>query len=145
MADAEALIGPVCEHLAEHGATIDRDGDAGILIWPQARLQAGGGRLTARAEADDRESLYLLKFGIASHVIEFAGEPSPSMAWSGGGLDIVTPPNFRVATVVAVAEPLCPRFRASSRRRRPSCGEPRSSRSEGRTTSSRSFGPKASN
>jgi len=106
LADAEAIVGPVCEHLAEHGAAVDRDGDAWILTWPQARarLRADGGRLTARAEADDRESLYLLRFGIASHVMEFAGEPSPSIAWSGDGRDIVTPPNFRMATVAAVTE-----------------------------------------
>lgn len=106
LADAEALVGPVCEHLAEHGAAVDRDGDAWILTWPQARarLQGGGGILTARAEADDRESLYFLKFGIASHVMEFAGEPSPSIAWSGDGQDIVTPPNFRLATVAAIAD-----------------------------------------
>ena len=112
LADPEALVGPVCEHLVEHGASLDRDGDAWVLTWPQARarLSARSGRLSAFAEAEDREALYLLRLGIASHVVEFAGEPAPTIVWSGDGGDLVTPPNFRMATVVA-ARSLTPHMR----------------------------------
>ncbi|MFD1703373.1 DUF2218 domain-containing protein [Methylopila henanensis] len=110
--DPEFVVSAVCEHLVEHGATVGRDGAAWTLTWPQgrARLDPRGGGLHVRAETADMESLYLLRFGIASHVVEFSGDEALQIRWSGDGGDMTTPPNYRVASVVS-AEDVTPHMR----------------------------------
>lgn len=106
LVDAEHVIEPVCEHLVEHGARLERDGADWVLVWPtgEIRLSASPGQLLARASADDREGLFLLRLGVASHVQEFTREGRPEIAWTGDGSDIRTPPNYRAARVAAARE-----------------------------------------
>lgn len=104
--DPEALIGPVCEHLREHGAEITRRDNTYVVametstssFWQEERS------LVVRAEAADLQSLYFIKMGIASHLIEFAGDETLEIAWTGDGTELAAPPNFDVLEVVAVRD-----------------------------------------
>lgn len=67
-------------------------------------LQVQSDALTLRAEAKDINELYFLRLVLAGHIKEFAGLAEPEIIWSGAGSDLVTPPNFRLARVIAVRD-----------------------------------------
>ena len=104
--DAVSVVKDVCEHFLEHDARIAVDGDTHTVTFDFGigTLQTQGEALTLRAEAKDINELYFLRMVLAGHVKEFAGEPEPEIVWSGAGSDLVTPPNFSLARVVAVRE-----------------------------------------
>ncbi|WP_411033693.1 DUF2218 domain-containing protein [Shinella sp. BYT-45] len=102
--DPEALIGPVCEHLKEHGAEITREDGAYVVAMDMAtsRFWRENDALVVRAEARDLQSLYLVKMGIASHLMEFAGDETVEISWTGDGRELAAPPNFQIMDVAAV-------------------------------------------
>ncbi len=104
--DPGAIIGPVCEHLKEHGAEITLSGDTWVVAIDMATssFRQEDDSIVVRAEASDLQSLYFMKMGIASHIIEFAGDETPEIAWTGDGTQLAAPPNFDVLEVVAVRD-----------------------------------------
>lgn len=117
LTDPDAIIAPLCEHLAEHGAEITQEEGATIIALGSYRgwLQSNDGHLVMRAEAPDMASLQSAKQAIASHVIEFAppGEAIPAIAWTGAGSGIAIPSSFRILTVTSVRD-LSPHMRRIS-------------------------------
>src|SRR6478752_10141485 len=59
LADPDAVIAPLCEHLVEHGAEITQEEGATIIALGsyRGRLQSSDGHLVVRAEAPDLASL----------------------------------------------------------------------------------------
>ncbi|KRD96117.1 hypothetical protein ASE63_11890 [Bosea sp. Root381] len=102
LAEPEAVLAPLCEHLVEHGARIAREGGevAILLDGGKALLRSGTGELVVSITAPDLASLQDMKRAIASHVVEFApaGE-RPTILWVGDGAAPSLPPEFRVLTV----------------------------------------------
>ncbi|WP_438754944.1 siderophore-interacting protein [Pararhizobium sp. O133] len=41
-----------------------------------------------------------MRLSVASHILEFAGDDPPDIAWTGDGGEIVRPPNFQILEVV---------------------------------------------
>lgn len=102
--DAASVVRDVCEHFLEHDARVAVEGDTHTVTFDfgVGTLQARSDALALRAEAKDINELYFLRMVLAGHVKEFAGEAEPEIVWSGAGSDLVTPPNFSLARVVAV-------------------------------------------
>jgi len=117
LASPEAVIAPLCEHFAEHGAQVSQEEGTTIISLGSYRgsLRASDGYLVVQAEAPDAAGLLEAKQAIASHVIEFAprGEAVPAIIWTGDGSGLGTPPNFRVVTVIGV-EDITPHMRRIS-------------------------------
>lgn len=105
--DPEAIIGLLCAHLAEHGATeTHRDGATLIALGRYlGSLRSGEGHLLVRAEAPDAVGLFEIKQALASHVVECVprGDAAPLIVWTGDGAGLARPPNFRVLTVIGVS------------------------------------------
>lgn len=96
------VIAEFCEHMVEHKAEV-RNGPDG----PELRLGAIRARFSREGEttlvdvaAPDLEGLYLARMSVASHILEFAGDDPPVIAWTGDGGEIVRPPNFQILEVV---------------------------------------------
>ncbi|HEV7257666.1 MAG TPA: siderophore-interacting protein [Bosea sp. (in: a-proteobacteria)] len=107
LAQPDAVLGPLCDHLLEHDAQIRREpGETVILLGGgQARLRAGEGLLAVAIEAPDLAALQNLKRAIASHVVEFApAGDKPVIGWSGDGQVASLPPEFRVLTVTSTEQ-----------------------------------------
>jgi len=112
LADPEHVVRQVCDHIAEHGATIvAHDGEIafslGLHRGVLRRVDSG---LHIRAEAPDLSGLDEVRAVIASHLIEFAGEPAPRIRWNGDGAGVRPPLNFREVRVVE-ARTLTPHMR----------------------------------
>lgn len=100
--DANSILPPLLEHLEEHDATIVRR-DSGALVelsFGNAELAIEDGSLRLRAEALDVASLIAVKALLVEHVLAFARPHRPTLTWEGDGLDVITPPNFRLLHVV---------------------------------------------
>lgn len=101
LGDPERIIPLVCSDLADHDALISLEGDTHVVTFPFGmgflHIQPDG--LALRVESDDLSNLYYLRMALASHVKEFASDPSPEIVWTGDGSDLVTPPNFRIGRV----------------------------------------------
>jgi NADPH-dependent ferric siderophore reductase len=113
LADPKTVVDPLCDHLLEHDAKVSRqDGATHITLGPcRAFLRVDEGYLLVRAEAPDLAGLREVKLTIASHVVEFAvGDTAPIIEWTGDGVGVSLPPNFRVLTVAGV-EDLTPHMR----------------------------------
>lgn len=95
----------LCDHLAEHSAVIERDGNVSTLRSPfgSGVLRTEPGALLVRAEAPEITTLYFVRMMLAGHIKEFArelyGDAEPEIVWTGDGSDLVTPPNFRLLRV----------------------------------------------
>jgi len=113
LAEPEAVLVPLCEHLVEHDAQIRRSGDEAEIVLGEGRalLRIGEGRLAVSIAGPDLASLQELRRAIASHVIEFApaGE-RPRILWTGDGCAPSLPPDFRVLSVTA-AEQITPHMK----------------------------------
>lgn len=104
--DAVSVVRDVCEHFLEHDARIAVEGDTHTVTFDfgVGTLQVQSDALTLRAAAKDINELYFLRLVLAGHIKEFAGLAEPEIIWSGAGSDLVTPPNFRLARVIAVRD-----------------------------------------
>lgn len=102
IAEAAPLLDALCHHYAEHGDVTIADGTARIVVsFGEARLSVVDGALHAIAESGDETGLAYVKMGVTSHVLEFAGQPAPTVRWQGDGVGGVQPPFFRVMRVVS--------------------------------------------
>lgn len=67
-------------------------------------MQLQSDALTLRAQVKDINELYFLRMVLAGHVKEFVAGPEPEIVWSGAGSNLVTPPDFSLACVIAVQD-----------------------------------------
>lgn len=106
LADPQAVIAALCEHMAEHGGAVeDRDG-ARILRLGGSRVHFthGDGVTFIEAATASLEDLYYARMTVASHILEFAGDAAPAIEWTGDGGDLQRPPNFRILRVVGTRD-----------------------------------------
>ena len=103
LADPEAVIGPLCEHMIEHGAKVEQSGGARILNFRGAcaRFTREGRATLVDADAPSIEELYFVRMAVASHILEFSAGAAPRIEWEGDGGDLQRPPNFRMLRVLA--------------------------------------------
>ncbi len=101
LADPQAVIAELCNHMLEHNAEIS--GEAGDVLLRlsgcSARFSTEGALTRIDIEAPDFEHLYFARLTVASHILEFAEEAAPAICWSGDHDDAARPPNFQILTV----------------------------------------------
>ena len=97
------VIAEFCEHMVEHNAVVREhpEGPELRLGAIHARFSRDGDATLVDVAAPDLEGLYLARMSVASHILEFAGDDAPEIAWTGDGGEIVRPPNFQILDVVA--------------------------------------------
>ena len=98
-----AVIAEFCEHMVEHNAVVSEGPQGPVLRIGGIRAQFSrdGEETLVDVAAPDLEGLYLARMSVASHILEFAGDDPPVIAWTGDGSEIVRPPNFQFLDVVA--------------------------------------------
>ena len=99
-----AVIAEFCEHMLEHNAEVSEGPQGPTLKMGGIRAQFShdGAETLVDVAAPDLEGLYLARMSVASHILEFAGDDPPVIAWTGDGAEIARPPNFQILDVVAV-------------------------------------------
>lgn len=112
LADPRSVIAAVGAHLVEHGGRVEEGEGLHTLHLANAEARfAHEPRATlVDVAAPTLEELYFMRMMVASHVIEFAPDPAPEIAWSGDGQDLSRPPNFQVLQVVGSRQ-ITPRMR----------------------------------
>lgn len=97
-----AIIAQLCDHMLEHNVEVSESPAGPILILGDVRTQfsSDGEATLVDIVAPDLEGLYFARMSVASHILEFAGENPPLIAWTGDGSEIVRPPNFQILDVV---------------------------------------------
>lgn len=110
--DGEQFLRPICEHLAEHGATIETAASGARVRFGAAfgELRISAGRVNLSATAPDVSSLLMLRSSLAAHLKEFAGTRAGPIVWKGDAVGATEPPEFRLTCVEAVRD-LTPRMR----------------------------------
>jgi NADPH-dependent ferric siderophore reductase len=101
LADPQAVIAELCNHMREHNADISEEGGYVLLRLSgcSARFSAEGPLTRVDVEAPDFEHLYFARMTVASHILEFAGAVAPVIVWTGDHGDVARPPNFQILTV----------------------------------------------
>lgn len=112
LGDPKAVIGPLCEHMVEHGAEVEEQGGVHVVRRGGAhvRFVQEGGSTIVDARAASLEELYYLRMMVASHILEFAGGQDPAIEWSGDGGGLQRPPNFQILRVAGIRD-VTPRMR----------------------------------
>jgi NADPH-dependent ferric siderophore reductase len=112
LADPQAVIAALCEHMAEHGGAVDERNGGHVLRLGGARVRftQEGGATVIEAVTASLEDLYYARMMVASHILEFAEGRPPAIEWSGDGGDLQRPPNFRILQVVGTRD-VTPRMR----------------------------------
>ncbi|TKT74172.1 siderophore-interacting protein [Aquamicrobium sp. LC103] len=112
LADPEAVVGPLCEHMLEHGAEVEKSGGAHILKLrgTSVRFTREGAATLVDVDAANLEELYYARMTVASHILEFSGASVPEIAWEGDGRQLSRPPNFQIFEVAGVGQ-VTPRMR----------------------------------
>ncbi|MDQ8728110.1 siderophore-interacting protein [Bradyrhizobium sp. LHD-71] len=85
VADATGLAARMVNHLAEHDITFEQQDGLMVAKLPfgTSTLAVEAEMLKIRVEAPDKGKLEMLRSVVASHVIEFAGEETPTIVWEG--------------------------------------------------------------
>jgi NADPH-dependent ferric siderophore reductase len=106
LADPKTVIAAVCQHMTEHSAELEEEGDTHLLRFKtsSARFVPDGKAIRVDVEATDMEGIYFTRLAVASHIIEFAEGQSPHIAWQGAGDEISRPPNFEIMEVKTVRD-----------------------------------------
>jgi NADPH-dependent ferric siderophore reductase len=106
------IIAEFCDHMLEHNAEVSEGPDGPVLRLGRIRAQFSrdGEATLVDVAAPDLEGLYMARMSVASHILEFAGDNPPVIAWTGDGEGIVRPPNFQILDVIA-CRPLTPHMR----------------------------------
>jgi NADPH-dependent ferric siderophore reductase len=109
--DPGAVAARLVEHMAGHGVTFERQGDALVTRLPFGGgvLLVEAGALRFRATAGDLAGLERIRMAIASHVLLFAEDERPAIRWDGPASGAL-PADFRELRVVA-ARDVAPRMR----------------------------------
>ena len=108
--DPEPVVAEMCAQFEEHGVVFEQEGNTYILPLGlgQATLTVDDDGIDITAEAEDIEGLYLLRWNVAEHLIEYAEDASrevmPEFTWTGAGDNLVMPPNCREIVIVRVEE-----------------------------------------
>lgn len=112
LADPQAVIVALCEHMAEHGGEMEeRDGGHVLRLGgASVRFTQGDGATVIEAVTASLEDLYYARMTVASHILEFAVGPAPAIEWTGDGGDLQRPPNFRILRVAGTRD-VTPRMR----------------------------------
>ena len=110
--DGERFLRPICDHLAEHGATIETAPSSARVRFGAAlgEVRVSAGRMKLSATAPDVPSLLMLRSSLAAHLKEFAGTRAGPIVWTGDAAGATEPPEFRMMRVEAVRD-LTPRMR----------------------------------
>jgi NADPH-dependent ferric siderophore reductase len=110
--DAAGLAAKFVEHLAEHDVACETSAGRTVadLGIGAGVLEASGPLLKVRLEADDLGKLEMLRSFVASHVVEFADGPEPSIVWRGGVGRSDAFSDFREVTLKGVRT-IAPRMR----------------------------------
>lgn len=98
------VVNEMCAHLRSHGAEVEQASDVATVRYldADARICIAPDVVALDVTASTLEQLYFMRMMLASHIREFAGEPSPEIAWTGDGAEFVHPPNFRILDIVAI-------------------------------------------
>jgi NADPH-dependent ferric siderophore reductase len=104
--DAAHVIEKLCDHMLEHNAVREIDGEDDVLRFAasSARFSQSGSQTVIRIISPDLEGLYFMRMAVASHVLEFAGSGGLVLDWQGDGAEISRPPNFSRLEVVGIAD-----------------------------------------
>jgi NADPH-dependent ferric siderophore reductase len=104
LADPETVIAPFCEHMVEHGASVEACNGEHVVRFAnsRARFSHEADVMRIDATAASLEELYFIRLTVASHIVEFAGAQTPEISWTGDGGDFVRPPNFQILRIVGV-------------------------------------------
>lgn len=106
LADSEAVIAAMCDHMLEHSVELEQGEGWRILRFPNAsaRFSFEGDTTLVDVSAFSLEGIYFARMIVASHILEFAGGEMPAIEWTGDGNDLSRPPNFQILQVAAVRD-----------------------------------------
>lgn len=112
LANPEAVIVPLCEHMREHGGKLDEQDSTRVISFDEARthFMRDGDVTVVVVASSSLEGLYAMRSTIASHILEHAGAPAMALEWTGDGCELTRPPNFQILTVAEVRQ-VTPRMR----------------------------------
>ena len=98
------VIAEFCEHMLEHNAEVSEGPQGPVLVIRGVRAQFSrdGEETLIDVAAPDLEGLYLARMSVASHILEFAGDDPPVIAWTGDGAEIARPPNFQTLDIIGL-------------------------------------------
>ena len=100
--DADALLGRLCEHFAEHGDVVHAGGEGRVSFgYGSAVLKADAEGLRVAVEAGTEIHLSYMKMGVVEHVLDMAEGPVAEIHWQGDGLFGGVPLFFREMRVVS--------------------------------------------
>lgn len=101
LAEPEAVLTKLCDHLAEHGTVSRSRGAARIeTVFGTARLEAAERTLLLEAEGDEETNFAYVKLSLAEHILAFAAPDKPAIVWAGDGAAGAPLPYFREMRVV---------------------------------------------
>lgn len=112
LANPEAVIAPLCEHMMEHGGQVDEHDGARVVRFDKGRTHfvRDGDTMVVIVASSSLEGLYAMRSTIASHILEYAEEAASAIEWTGDGRELTRPPNFQILTVVGTRQ-VTPRMR----------------------------------
>ena len=101
LADPEAVLTKLCDHLAEHGTVSRfRTGARIETVFGTARVEAEERALVLEAEGDEETNFAYVKLSLAEHILTFAAPDKPDIVWAGDGAAGAPLPYFREMRVV---------------------------------------------
>lgn len=112
LTDPERLVADLVDHMNAHDVAHERMERCVVvhLGIGDATLEPEGGRLRVRVEAPDEGGLQMMRSVVAANIVEFAGDASPSIVWSGFTAGAETFANFRELRLIE-SRLLTPRLR----------------------------------
>lgn len=100
LADPRDVFERLAEHFVEHGTvtrderTCRLDGPFGVIV-----MATGDGVLDIRIEAPSDAYLFVVKSAVAEHLVEFSGDETLAITWSGDRAAATEIPYFREMTM----------------------------------------------
>lgn len=106
LADADAVIAAMCNHMLEHSVELDEGEGWRTLRFPNAsaRFSHKDGTTLVDVSSSSLEGIYFARMIVASHILEFADGEVPAIEWTGDGNDLSRPPNFQLLQAKAVKD-----------------------------------------
>lgn len=112
LADPARLTSDLVEHMTAHDVACERRSGCVVadLGLGSGSFELVDGALRVRVEARDQGGIEMLRSFIATNIVEFAGQETPIIAWSGCEPAAASFANFRVVRL-ASSVALSPRMR----------------------------------
>ncbi|GJD53454.1 hypothetical protein OPKNFCMD_6229 [Methylobacterium crusticola] len=112
VAEPARIVGDLCAHFLEHDVPVEHGEAAGRILFDVGLglVAAAPGGILLRAESPDDAGLAVIKFMLASHLLEHPAAADAAIAWTGDGCDDAVLPSLRELQVRRV-EDLTPRMR----------------------------------